>query len=210
VARTATATVVAGENRVKLSRARARWLRGDNATALAELEDALTLIPGLAESLNLRALVRIAAGDLAGAASDAERAVSAQPANPLYLDTRAYAYLKLGHFDAAAGDYDRVLSDPRRDSYVASYLGRGVARSMLGRPAEARADLETGLRLLPDTEPDPQLADLEAAARQTLVSLPPGAGSPIPVSPSPVATPVVSLPPSADRGPRTVDGGQPA
>ena len=149
-ARTATATVVTGENRVKISRARARWLRGDNATARTELDDALTLIPGLAETLNLRALVRIADGDYQGGAADAERAVRAQPSNPVYRDTRAYALLKLGRYDAAASEYDTVLSDPRSDAYVAAYLGRGVARTALGRLVEARADLDMGLKLLPE------------------------------------------------------------
>jgi Tfp pilus assembly protein PilF len=185
-ARTATATVVAGENRVKLSRARARWLRGDNATALAELDDALTLIPGLGETLNLRALVRIAAGDHEGAAADAERAVRNQPANLAYHDTRGYALLKLGRYDAAVNEYDTVLASQRPDSYVAAYLGRGVARTALGRLAEARTDLERGLRLLPDTEPDPQLADLETLARRALDPLAPRPGSPSPAA-SPVA-----------------------
>ena len=193
-ARTATATVVAGDNRVKLSRARARWLRGDNAAALAELDDALTLIPGLAETHNLRALVKIAAGDYQGGAADAQRALTAQPSNPVYRDTRAYALLKLGRYDDAAREYDTVRSDPRSDAYVAAYLGRGVARTALGRLTEARTDLERGLRLLPDTDPDPQLADLEIAARRALDPLAPRAGSPSPaVSPvaSPAASPVV-------------------
>jgi len=189
-ARTATATVVAGDNRVKLSRARARWLRGDNAAALAELNDALTLIPGLGETYNLRALVRIAAGDYEGAAADAERAVAAQ-SNLVHRDTRGYALLKLRRYDAAASEYDTVLSEPRRDAYVAAYLGRGIARTALGRLLEARSDLERGLRLLPDTDPDPQLADLEPLARRALDSLAPSAGSPSPAA-SPVASPVAS------------------
>ena len=148
------------------------------------------MIPGLAETLNLRALVRIAAGDLQGAAADAERAVNAQPANPVYRDTRGYALLKLGRYADAASEYDTVLSDPRRDAYVAAYLGRGVARTALGRLPEARTDLERGLRLLPDTDPDPQLADLEILARQALDPLAPRAGSPSPGA-SPAASPAV-------------------
>ena len=198
-ARTATATVVAGENRVRLSRARARWLRGDNATARAQLDDALTLIPGLAETHNLRALVRIAAGDYQGAADDAERATNAQPSNLVYRDTRGYAMLKLGRYADAASDYDRVLAGPRQEGHVAAYLGRGIARTAQGRLVEARTDLETGLRLLPDVEPDPQLGDLEAAARQTLDPLAPRPGAPspaappgVPGSPAPAASPAAS------------------
>ena len=198
-ARTATATVIAGENRVKLSRARARWLRGDNVTALAELDDALTLIPGLAETLNLRALVRIASGDSEGALADAERAVTAQPSNVSYRDTRGYALLKVGRYEAAASDYDRVLAASRSASHVAAYLGRGIARTAQGRLVEARMDLETGLRLAPDLEPDPQLADLETAARRALDSLAsgPGLSSPsaspgVRAPPAPVASPTAS------------------
>ena len=33
----------------------------------------------------------------------------------------------------AVSEYDTVLSDPRRDAYVAAYLGRGGARTALGR-----------------------------------------------------------------------------
>lgn len=199
-ARTATATVVAGENRVRLSRARARWLRGDNATALAELDDALTLIPGLAETLNLRALVKIAAGDYQGAAGDADRAVRAQPSNPAFHDTRGYALLKLGRYGDAAGAYDTVLAAQRPESYVAAYLGRGIARTALGRLDEARRDLDTGLRLLPDTDPDPQLADLEISARRALDPLAPRPGSPSPVA-SPAGLPGVPLTPPPAASP---------
>ena len=185
-ARTANATVVAGENRVKLSRARARWLRGDNDAALAELDAALTLIPGQAETYNLRALVRISAGDHRGADDDSQRAVNAQPANLAYRDTRAYALLKLGQYGDAEGEYERVLAGSRTESRVAAYLGRGIARTALGKLAEARMDLETGLRLLPDTDPDPQVADLEIAARRSLDPL-----APRPGSPSPAASPGV-------------------
>jgi tetratricopeptide (TPR) repeat protein len=183
-ARTATATVVAGQNRVRLSRARARWLRGDNATALTELNDALTLVPGLPEALNLRALVRIASGDVQGAADDADRAFNAQPSNLGYRDARAYAWLKLGRHDAAASEYDGILAGLRPENRASGLLGRGIARAALGRVDGARADLEMGLRLLPDSEPDPQLADLEIAARRALEQLPPS-----PASPSPAASP---------------------
>ena len=183
-ARTATATAVVGQSRVRLSRAKARWLRGDNATALSELNDALTLVPGLPEAHYLRALVRIAGGDLQGATEDAERAVSAQPANLSFHDARAYAWLKLGRYDDAVDEYDGVLAGLRPENRASGHLGRGIARAALDRVDGARADLETGLRLLPDSEPDPQLTDLEIAARRALEQLPPS-----PASPSPVASP---------------------
>jgi hypothetical protein len=87
---------------------------------------------------------------------------------------------------------------------VAAYLGRGVARAAQNRPVEARTDLETGLRLLPDSDPDPQLDDLEIAARRALESLPPSPASPSPIaSPaaSPLASPGVSVTPAPAASP---------
>jgi tetratricopeptide (TPR) repeat protein len=187
---TATATAVVGQNVARISRARARWLRGDYAAARAELDAALTAMPGQPASHNLRALVRIAAGDVQGGVADAEAAVTAS-SQAIFRDTRAYAYLKVGRYDDAAADYDRILSGPSTESHTANYLGRGIARSAQGKLVEARADLETGLRLLPDTPPDPQLADLEMLARQALDPMAPRPGTPTPI-PSPGAQPAAT------------------
>jgi hypothetical protein len=59
---------------------------------------------------------------------------------------------------------------------------------------DARTALEEGLRLLPYTDPDPQLADLEVRARRALDPLAPRPGSPSPVASPGASPPVVSTP----------------
>jgi len=195
---TATATVVAGESRVLVAHARARWLRGDTQGALAAIEQALRLSPGQSDALNLRALIRVAAGDYAGAVEDAQRVTIAQPATPTYHDTYAYALLKQGRPREALQEYDRALSGLQRDDRAASLLGRGLALHGLARLDDAARDIQAGLRLLPDVDPDPQLADLEVSARRTLAGLP--AASP---GASPAASPAALLgtPVPAGRAP---------
>jgi Tfp pilus assembly protein PilF len=202
-ARTATATAVAAENRQRIARARARWLRGDNAAALAELDQALRIQPESADGLNLRALVRVAAGDLQGASADAEKAVTIQPSSGTFHDTQGYAFLKQGRYAEAREAYDGALRSLRGTDRTASLLGRGLALTALGRLADARTDLDEGLRLVPDSDPDPQLADLEAAARRALDPL-----APRPGSPSPAASPAAIRPataPESTPGPRPDD-----
>jgi tetratricopeptide (TPR) repeat protein len=191
--RTATATAVAGESRLQVAHARARWLRGDNQTALANLDRALTLTPGDANALNLRALVRAALGDYAGAAADSRRAVDAQPSSGSYRDTHAYALLKQGQYAEARDEYERALGALRGSDRAGALIGIGLAYHGLGQLAETSTNIRAGLAALPDTDPDPQLADLEASAHQALAGLP---GSPtVPsssASPSTLVVPAVS------------------
>lgn len=64
-------------------------------------------------------------------------------------------------------DYDEVfnLTASPKAHY---YLGRGLTLDRLGDAARAKADLETGLRLVPQATVDPQVADLDAQARRVL------------------------------------------
>jgi Tfp pilus assembly protein PilF len=202
-ARTATATAVAAENRQRIARARVRWLRGDNAAALAELDQALRIQPESTDALNLRALVRGAAGDLQGASEDAEKAVTIQPSSGTFHDTQGYAFLKQGRYAEAREVYAHALRTLRGTDRTATLLGHGLALTALGQLADARADLDEGLRLVPDSDPDPQLADLEPAARRALDPL-----APRPGSPSPAASPAAIRPataPETTPGPRAYD-----
>jgi hypothetical protein len=196
-ARTATATAVAADNRVHISRARARWLRGDNQGAISEANLALTLLPNQAEALNLRALARIAAGEYAAAAADATAAIAAQPGAATYRDTRGYAWLKAGRYADALDEYDAALVQLKGDDRAASLLGRGIALTALARLPEARISIEDGLLALPNAEPDPQLADLEASGRRALDPLAPRPGAASPIAspaPSPAASPAGRAP----------------
>jgi Tfp pilus assembly protein PilF len=189
---TATATVVAGESRLQVAHARARWLRGDNQTALANLDRALTLTPADANALNLRALVRVSLGDVAGAVADSQQAVARQPSSAELRDTHAYALLKQGQYAEARDEYGRALSGLQGSNRTGALLGVGLAYLGLGQLADASTNIRAGLAALPDTDPDPQLADLEASARSALAGLP---GSP--TVPSPSASPATSVPPLA-------------
>lgn len=196
---TATATAIAGESRALVARGRARWLRGDNQAALANLDRAITLTPGDASARNLGALVRIADGNYAGAVVDAAGAVSIQPSSGAYHDTYAYALLKSERYAEARDEYERALNTLQGPDRASALLGLGLAQFALAIPREAAISIGTGLALLPDAEPDPQLTDLEASARRALPNLPPvpspaaspgasPAASPVPVaSPSPAA-----------------------
>ena len=200
---TATATAVLGDSRAQVSRARARWLRGDTQAALMAANQAVALAPDDANGLNMRALVRIAAGDFEGAAADAEKAIDEQPSSANYHDTYGYALLKLQRYAEAREEYERALGTLKGPNRAAPQLGYGLALLALGQLSDASIQIQGGLGLLPDANPDPQLADLETSARRGLAGLPitivsPSALTAIALTtvPSPPATPRSSESPS--------------
>jgi Tfp pilus assembly protein PilF len=205
-AQSATATAGTGDTRALVARARARWLRGDNQTALNDLDRALALTPNDGNALNMRALVRVALGDYGGATDDAYRAVNTNPSSGTYHDTYGYALLKLKRYQDAHDEYLKALTVSQTIDPTASRLGMGLAFIGLGRLAEAAINIGSGVEKLPDVDPDPQLADLEASARQAIPLLPPSPYLPSPV-PSPSASPAAS--PAALRDTGTVPGRAP-
>ena len=128
-------------------RAHVRHLRGNQAGALADLDQALTLAPRRADWLEQRASLHLAAGRAAPGLSDLERALAVEPTSTRALCLQAVALLRLGRREEALRSAERAVES---DRYAGpAYLARADALRELGRARESEADLDHALALDP-------------------------------------------------------------
>ncbi len=86
-------------------------------------------------------------GDTALALALSEKALRLQPAEALFHSLRGDIRFKQQRYDDAVTNYDRAIA--RNAGYFHFYLQRGLAKKELGRPNEARVDLEKSNAFLP-------------------------------------------------------------
>ncbi|KAI9300982.1 hypothetical protein BJ944DRAFT_272160 [Cunninghamella echinulata] len=77
-------------------------------------------------------------------------AIELDPTNATYFVNRAMAEIKLNRFLAAEKDCTKCIS--LQPNHVKALWRRGIARSGLGRPDEARQDFELALKIEPDNK----------------------------------------------------------
>ena len=122
--------------------------QGQHDQALAEVEQALALDPNYANEcftvgyvLNLAGLPQRALGVL-------EQGIRRNPHSPdTYLQQMALAYRLTGQFERAIATYKRILL--RNPNHMLSHFGLAVVYSVLGREAEAKAEVAELLRINP-------------------------------------------------------------
>lgn len=132
------------------------YQQGRPVEALAGLDRALALAPGLATAWSNRAAVLRTLGRAADALASAEQALRLQPDDAGALNNRAAALLDLGRPEAALEGFERVLARDAtraesRAGRVAALAALGEARLDAGRGAEGLALLRRALELAPDT-----------------------------------------------------------
>ena len=86
-------------------------------------------------------------GKLDEAANLASRAIAKQGAEPAFHGLRGDIRARQERYTDAVTNYDRAIS--RSPDYYGFYLGRGMARAELDERAEAKADLQQSVELLP-------------------------------------------------------------
>ncbi len=117
-----------------------KWIAAD--VALAGLIDDLRAgHPLLAPAFTLRALVRKRLGRSDDAQADLEEARRANSSDPAVIEQVAATYAARGQLDAAL----RVLYSPVVDSVPSLLAMRADMHTGLGRPADARRDLDRAL-----------------------------------------------------------------
>ncbi len=109
-----------------------------------------------------QAQAKAGSNDLPGALAAVSRAIELEPREPRFYGLRGDLYLAQGKFDSATAEFNRALD--RDANYFEYYLGRGLAKSKLGRPVEARADFERSNQLLPTAVASNALGELSLAA----------------------------------------------
>ncbi|MBX3606771.1 MAG: tetratricopeptide repeat protein [Piscinibacter sp.] len=139
------------------------YQQGRLAAALAGLDRAVALAPGLAPAWSNRAAVLRDLGRTDEALVSLERALALQPDDPKALNNRAAALLDRGRAADALLDVQRALALDPGDA--AAHHNHGNALLALDRPAEALASYERALAL------QPALAPSRAGAADALARL---------------------------------------
>jgi predicted Zn-dependent protease len=88
-------------------------------------------------------------GNLDQALALTEKALAAQSAEPSFHSLRGDVRYRQERYDDAVINYTRAIE--RNDAFYGYYLGRGMARVQLGDRAQAKADLNASVELLPTT-----------------------------------------------------------
>lgn len=130
----------------------ARYMAGQNAEAIAPLQQALALNPSLAPASLFLGGALLDSGRVQDAVAPLRKAVTAMPDNADARDLLARAYLALSKFASAAAQY-RALTGLHPDNARAWY---GMARSYEGIAESTLTALET-------TSPDSPLLELIVA-----------------------------------------------
>jgi len=143
---------------------RALWLRGSTEQSLAELEQAVELSPNFALAHYTLAFVHSQMGDPTAAVRFSDHSRNLSPFDPLLfgmLGARAMALVRLKDFDGAADWGLKAASRPNAHPHIFGIAAYSLA--MAGRLAEARAQMATILRALPDYSVEDFLAAMRFA-----------------------------------------------
>ncbi|MEC5396710.1 tetratricopeptide repeat protein [Uliginosibacterium sp. H1] len=134
--------------RAAFDRAMIRYVQGDLAGALADIEHAARLTPQDSRVVGAQCVIRVANGQAEKGAEACRSALPNQTTIPVVnaLISRGQASLLLNADREALADFDAALRlEPRA---VRALYGRGVARKKLG-DAAGQADMDEAVRRLP-------------------------------------------------------------
>jgi len=139
------------EPKYALARARARIANRQPALAMADLDQALRLVPA-ADTYVMRAQLRLSERDTAGAGQDLEAAARLAPETADLHLTLGDLYRQASRFDAAIVEYSRWMSAHQGDARTVNALfGRCRVRALVGVDLDkALADCNRALHLAPN------------------------------------------------------------
>jgi len=154
---------VSGEQLAELyfRRALGYSMLGQYATAIADYDVAIKLVPDFAVALNNRAWAYFRWGKAATGLPDVERSLQLQPTSGNTLDTRAHIRQTMGDPKGALNDYTKAMFYGGAEMIKLYQCGLTEARLYEGRVDGIwRPELQTALeRCVLDTKCDPLPAD---------------------------------------------------
>ena len=115
--------------------------------ALASVDSALAIDPGLGEALVLKGVLLAAAGRREDALVPLDRALARTPNHADALYNRALILLQLGRAPMALAAFDRLVA--LAPNATEAWVNRGVALQECGRAADAVASYDRALALVP-------------------------------------------------------------
>jgi len=128
----------------RFNRASAYFLTGAQDLALADLDEAMQLLPGDARVYGLRGAVRGMKGDLDGAIADFTVSIDGDPSLVDSYTNRGKALSDKGEFERSIADFDRALKLQPNNAFALN--GRCWSRAVLNIDLDAAlADCNAGV-----------------------------------------------------------------
>ncbi|KAL8653553.1 MAG: hypothetical protein Q9210_002035 [Variospora velana] len=128
-----------------------RYLRGEHADALKDLDKSVELQPSLTQSYIKRASMHLEVGNREGAAADFEKAMEHKQDDPDIYYHRAQLHFILAEFGDAAKDYQKSI-DLDQD-FIFSHIQLGVTQYKMGTIASSMATFRRTMKKF-DKMPD--------------------------------------------------------
>jgi type IV pilus assembly protein PilF len=134
---------------VRLELAGLYFSRGQAATALAEVQQALAAKPDLAEAYSLRGLIYASLGDAALADESFRRAQQLRPRDADVMHNYGWFLCQQRRFDEAEAQFNNAVAQPQYRDIVRTLLTQGVCQARAGRWADAERTLARSYQLDP-------------------------------------------------------------
>jgi type IV pilus assembly protein PilF len=135
--------------RVRLELASAYFARGQTATALDEVKQALSAKPDLFEGFNLRGLIYATMAEPRLAEESFQRALQLNPRDGDSMHNLAWFWCQQGRFDDGDRMFTQTLAQPQYLTAVRTLFAQGVCQARAGRWAEAERTLSRSYELDP-------------------------------------------------------------
>jgi type IV pilus assembly protein PilF len=135
--------------RVRLELASAYFGRGQMATALDEVKQALAAKPDLTEAYNLRALIYANMGETRLAEDNFQRALQLSPRDADTLHNHGWFLCQERRFDDATRQFHAAIANPQYLGIARTTFALGVCQARAGRWEEAERSLSRAYELDP-------------------------------------------------------------
>jgi type IV pilus assembly protein PilF len=135
--------------RLRLELAAGYFARGQSATALDEVKQALAARPDLPQAFSLRGLIYGSLGEHALAESSFQRALQLAPRDADTLHNYGWFLCQLQRWDEAGQQFRQAVAQPQYRDVPRTLLAQGVCEARAGRLKEAEATLTRSYELDP-------------------------------------------------------------
>ena len=123
--------------------------RGQSATALDEVQQALSAKPNLPEAYGLRGLIYASMGDIPRSEDSFKRALDMSPRDPDTMHNFGWVLCQQQRYGEANGLFERALAQPQYREQQRTWLAQGVCHARAGRWGDAERTLSRSYELEP-------------------------------------------------------------
>jgi type IV pilus assembly protein PilF len=137
--------------RVRLELAALYFSRGQTATALEELRQAIAINPQMPEAYSLRGLIEASQGNAGAAEQSLQRALQLAPRDADAMHNYGWFLCQQRRYDEADQQFERAVAIPGYGDASRTLLARGVCLARAGRWVDAERTLSRSYELDPSS-----------------------------------------------------------